>query len=165
MRGNTKLTLAIILGAAGLLLGVLGTLTAYNAKNAVDSDINSAAEVQALVEDKFQEAQARQDQIEASQKTDAEKFVDQLTKGEKNLLGKINGNHNGIKKLRRQTRNLRSQLNTLQNRDRALSNEIDQIENDQNADYNQLNQRINRTNKNVQQLQNQVSRIRGQIGG
>ena len=165
MSGNTKATLAIIFGVVGILLGVLGTVTAYNAKDAVDSDGSRTAEVQTLVEQKFQEAQARQDQIEASQKSDAEKFVDQLTRGEKNLLQKINGNHNQIKKLKRRTRNLRNQVNSLKSRDVALANEITQVENDQQQDYNQLNQRINNQNQQIQKLQRQVANLRGLVGG
>lgn len=164
MSGNSKVTLAIVLGAVGLLLGLLGTVTAYNAKQAVDSDLSETGEVHALVEQKFQEAQSRQDKIEASQRSDAEKFVAQLTKGESSLLRKISGNHKDVNKLRRQTRKLRNQLNTLNNRNRELNNEIARVENDQNADYNQLNQRINKTNKQVRNLQNQVSNLRGLVG-
>lgn len=165
MSGKTKTTLAILLGVVGILLGVLGTITAYNAKDAVDSDLNSTAEVQSLVESKFQEAQAKQDQLEASQKSDAEKFVSQLTQGNKNLLRKINGNHQRSKKLQRQTRALRSQVNALKSRDNQFENELAQVENDQDSDYAQLNQRINRLNKQIQKIQNQVSRLRGFVGG
>jgi predicted RNase H-like nuclease (RuvC/YqgF family) len=165
MSGKTKTTLAIVLGVVGILLGVLGTITAYNAKDAADSDVNSAAEVQALVETKFQEAQAKQDQLEASQKSDAEKFVSQLTRGNKNLLQKINKNHQRTKRLQRQFRNLRNQVNALKSRDKQFENEVAQVENDQDSDYAQLNQRVNRLNKQIQQLQNQVSRLRGFVGG
>jgi predicted RNase H-like nuclease (RuvC/YqgF family) len=165
MSGKTKTTLAIVLGVVGILLGVLGTITAYNAKDAVDSDVNSTAEVQALVETKFQEAQAKQDQLEASQKSDAEKFVSQLSQGNKNLLQKINQNHRRAQKTQRQTRTLRRQVNALKSRDNQFENELAQVENDQDSDYAQLNQRVNRLNKQVQQLQNQVSRLRGFVGG
>ncbi len=164
MSGNTKATLAIVFGVVGILLGALGTITAYNAKDAADSEVNTTAEIQTLVEEKFQEAQSRQDQIEANQKSDAEKFVAQLTRGEKNLLQKIHGNHNQIRKLKRRTRNLRSQVNTLKNRDSALASEINQVENDQQQDVNQLNRRISNQNRQIQQLQRQVSNLRGFIG-
>ena len=165
MSGNTKATLAIVFGVVGILLGILGTITAYNAKDAVDSDAQTTAQVQALVEEKFKEAQTRQDSIEASQRSEAEKFVAQLTKGENNLLKKINGNHQSIKKLKRQVRNLNQQVKTLKNRDNELSSELTQVENEQASEFQQLNQRINKTNNQVQQLQRQVSNLRGLIGG
>lgn len=164
MSGKNKLTLAIVLGSVGLLLGILGTITAYNAKNAVDSDAKSTSEIQAIVESKFQEAQARQDQIEENQRSEAERFVAQLTKGEKNLLQKINGNHRKIKRLNRRTRNLRNQVNGLSNRYGELTSELAQVENDQASDYKQLNQRISAQNRQIQQLQNQMARIRGFVG-
>ena len=164
MTGNTKVTLAIVFSVVGILLGVLGTITAYNAKDAVSSDTEQTAQVQALVDQRFSEAQSRQDSIEASQKSEAEKFVAQLPKGEKNLLKKINGNHQSINRLKRQNRNLRQQVNTLKSRDTGLSNEITQVENDQASDFQQLNQRINKTNNQVQQLQRQVSNLRGLVG-
>lgn len=165
MSGNTKATLAIVIGAVGLLLGILGTVTAYNAKDAVDTEANSASEIQALVDERFKEAQERQDQLEEGQRTEAEKFVDQLTRGEQNLLQKINGNHRKINRLTRQSRNLRNQVNSLKSRDNELSREIGQVESDQQSDFNQLNQRVNRLNNQVQQLQNQMSRLRGLVGG
>lgn len=164
MRSNTKLVIAIVLAAAGVLLGALGAITAYNAKDAVQSDTEQTAMVQALVDQRFQEAQSRQDQIEAQQKSEAEKLVAQLTKGEKGLLQKINSNTHAIKKLKRSNHNLKQQVNTLSSRDREIENEIAQVENDLNADFKQLNGRINRTNQKVQQLQNQVNRLAGFIG-
>jgi len=164
MSGNTKTTLAIIFGVVGILLGALGTITAYNAKDAVDSDSEFNSEVQALVDQRFNEAQSRQDQLEASQKTEAERFVDQLTRGEKNLLQKINGNHKGVNRLRRKVRNLRNQLNSLKSRDQELSREVDQLENELASEYSQVNSRINKTNQQVQKLQRQVANLRGLTG-
>lgn len=164
MSGNTKTTLAIVLGSVGLLLGGLGALTAFNAKKAVDSDAESTSEVHALVDERFQQAQERQDQIEATQKSDAEKFVEQLTQDERTLLRRINGNHRSIRQLNRRTRNLRQEVNTLKTRDNQLSNEIGQVENDQDSDFQELNQRINRLNNQIQQLQRQFSNLRGLVG-
>ena len=165
MTGKTKTTLAIIFGVVGILLGILGTITAFNAKNAVDDDKSQTSEVAALVEQKFNEAQAKQDQAEANQRSEAEKLVAQLTQGKMNLLQKINTNHRQLKKVRRQVKNLSGQVSSLQSRDRELQNEIDQIENDQQADYNQLNGRINNLNRNVQQLQKPFARLNGEING
>lgn len=165
MAGNSKLIVAIVLSVVGVLLGILGTVTAYNAKDAVDSDANTTSEIQTLVQDKFDEAQTKQDQLEASQKSEAEQFVAQLTKGKRNLLQKINNNSKSIKRLQRSNRKLRNQVKTLNDRDRQMSSEVDQIENDQAAEFSQLNQRVNRTNQRVQQLQNQVNRLRGLVGG
>lgn len=165
MTGNTKATLAIVLGAVGLLLGILGTITAYNAKDAVDSDANTSSQVQTLVEQKFQEAQAKQDQLEASQRSEAEQFVAQLTQGKKNLLQKINGNQRKIKKLQKKNRNLTRRVNSLESRDNEFAAELAQVENQQAADFKQLNQRINKTNNQVQQLQRQMANLRGLVGG
>lgn len=168
MSGNTKTTLAIVFGVVGILLGALGTITAYNAKSAVDSDAQMAAEVESLVDERFKEAQARQDQMEADQHSQAEKFVNQLTKGEKNLLAKINGNHQQsnrlerkTRRLNRQVRKLRNQLNTLNNRDRELTNEVAQVEAEQASEFDQLNKRINKTNRQIQRMQRQLSRLVG----
>lgn len=164
MSGNTKTTLAIIFGVVGILLGALGTITAYNAKDAVDSESAFTSEVQAVVDQRFNEAQARQDQLEESQKSEAEKFVDQLTKGEENLLRKINGGHKATNRLRRQVRKLRNQVNSLKNRDRQLTSELNQLENEMANEYGQLNSRINKTNRQVQKLQRQVANLRGLTG-
>ena len=168
MSGNTKTTLAIVFGVVGILLGALGTITAYNAKSAVDSDAQMAAEVESLVDERFKEAQTRQDQMEAEQHSQAEKFVNQLTRGEKNLLAKINGNHRrtnklqrGNRRLKRQVRKLRNQVNTLSNRDRELAGEVAQLEAEQASEFDQLNKRINKTNRQIQRLQRQLSRLVG----
>jgi chromosome segregation ATPase len=165
MSGNTKTTLAIVLAVVGLLLGALGAITAFNAKDAVDSDANTNSEVRALVEDKFREAQDKQDQIEASQASEAEKLVAQLSQGKKNLLQKINGNTRRIAKIQRQNRKLRNQVNALKSRDNEFESELAQVENDQDSDFQQLNQRINRTNNQLQQIQRQIANLRGLAGG
>jgi len=160
MSPNTKQVLAILLGALGLAMGVLGTVTAYNAKNATDTD----GEVAAQVQQRFDEAQARQDELEKTQASDAERLVESLTTGEKSLLKRIHANTASIKRLRRQSRQLRGRVDSLTNRDRELSGEVSSLENDFNEQVRQLNRRINRTNGRLNRQEGQIQRLRGRAG-
>ncbi|MBK8295519.1 MAG: hypothetical protein IPK93_12505 [Solirubrobacterales bacterium] len=71
MSSNTKQILAITLGSLGLVLGIFGTITAYNAKQATENDNSVTTEVQT----QFAAAQASQDAKEATQVSRAEKLI------------------------------------------------------------------------------------------
>jgi chromosome segregation ATPase len=146
MSPNTKQILAITLGSVGLVLGAAGMITAYNAKNAVNDQKN----VTALVEQRFAEAQAKQDKSEKKQVSQAEKLINGLSSSEKNLVKKINNNSQAIK-------SLRNQVNSLSIREQELDNEVNKLSKQQVSDYNELNARIDSTNKQVKKLQNNVN--------
>ncbi len=97
MSDSTKQVLAITLGTLGLVIGVVATIVAYNAKNAA----NSNEEVTRLVDQRFAEAQARQDKLEKQQASDAEQLVASLNRGEKSLIGKIDANQKSIAGLKK----------------------------------------------------------------
>ncbi|MCO5316737.1 MAG: hypothetical protein M9938_11345 [Solirubrobacterales bacterium] len=156
--------LAIVLGALGVLLGALGAITAYNAKQSVRSD----SELTADIKQAFAAEQARQDSIEKKQASDAEKFVADLSSGEKRLVKRIVANTSAIKvqrrrlvRLRRQVRGLRAQTSTLASRDRGLSNELASTEADLGNRIDQVNARVNKVNRRINRQQNQIARLRG----
>lgn len=159
MSSNTKQVLAITLGSLGLVIGVFAVITAYNAKNAVDDE--SAVTTQ--VKEEFAAAQTRQDALEASQASKAEKLIAGLSSSERNLISKISGNSKSIKQLRRKTRSLQQEINSLSSRDKELSSEVTQLSNRQQDDFNKLNGRINSTNKEVNQLQRNIANLRSRV--
>lgn len=149
--------LAIVFGVIGLLLGGLGAITAYNAKQSVRSD----SELNADVRSAFEAEQAKQDELERRQASDAEKFVAELSAGKKALVKRIQSNSASIRKLRRQTRNIARQTRTLANRDRGLTGELAAVESDLGNRINRVNGRVNRVNRRVNDQQRQLARIRG----
>lgn len=149
--------LAIVFGVIGLLLGGLGAITAYNAKQSVRTD----GELNADVRQAFEVEQARQDELEKRQASDAEKFVSELSAGKKSLVRRIQSNTASIRKLRRQTRNLGRQTRTLANRDRGLAGELAATESDLGSRIDRLNGRVNRVNRRMNDQQKQLARIRG----
>ena len=67
MSERTKLILAITLGSLGVALGLLATIVAFNAREEVDSD----QQVSRQVDERFAEAQAKQDRREKEQASEA----------------------------------------------------------------------------------------------
>lgn len=149
--------LAIVLGATGILLGALGAVTAYNAKQSVLSD----SELSADIKRSFEAEQKKQDALEKQQASDAEKFVAELSAGEKSLVKRIQANSRAIRVQRRQIRQIRLQNAALTSRDRELSGELAAAESDLGKRISRLNTRVDRTNRRVNKQQNQISRLRG----
>lgn len=145
MSDRTKLILAVTLGSVGLALGILGTVVAFNARNAVRSNQEIASVVQA----EFAEAQKRQDQLEESQVSGAEKLVDSLSRSEKNQLGKINSNAKATGRLRRRVNNQQSQIDALKSTTRQLSGQVSNLQSQTQKNFNTLNDRIDRTNQRI----------------
>lgn len=149
--------LAIVLGTIGVLLGGLGAITAYNAKQAVRSDSELAADIKSS----FEAEQAKQDALEKRQASDAEKFVADLSAGKKGLAKRIHANSRAIKVQTRQVRRLRARTAGLASRDRGLSDELTTTEADLGNRIDKVNSRVNRINKRINNQQNQISRLRG----
>ena len=145
MSDRTKLILAITLGSVGLALGTLGTIVAFNAKN----DVKSNKEVTAVVEQKFADAQKRQDDLENQQVSGAEKLVDSLSKKEKSQLGKINSNANSISSLRNRVNNQQKQIDSLKSTDQQQANQISNLQKQVQQNFNSLNNRIDKTNQRI----------------
>ena len=159
MSSNTKQVLAITLGSLGLIIGIFGTVVAYNAKQASDDDQNVTAEVQA----QFAAAQSAQDTKEANQASKAEKLIAGLSNNEKSLARKINSNGRGLRQGRKRIRNLRQTTNTLSNRYAELDREITSVENSQQKDFNTLTRRINNLNQEIKDLQRALNRLRNRV--
>ena len=145
MSDRTKLILAVTLGALGLALGTLGTIVAFNARD----DVNSNQEVTAVVEQRFAEAQKRQDDLEADQVSEAERLVDSLSKTEQNQLGKIDSNSKAISSLRQKVNNQQSQIDALKSTNQQQANQISSLQNQVQQNFNSLNNRIDRTNQRI----------------
>lgn len=150
MSDNTKQILAITLGTLGLVIGVVATIVAFNARDAA----NSNEEVTRLVDQRFSQAQARQDALEKKQASDAERLVANLDRGERNLIGKINSNSRSISRIRLKNNNLRSQIRSLSRsygnlstRVSSLSTRVTNLQDQAQGDFNTLNTRIDRTNR------------------
>jgi Mg2+ and Co2+ transporter CorA len=145
MSDRTKLILAVTLGSVGLALGILGTVVAFNARNAVRSN----QEIASVVEAEFAEAQKRQDQLEESQVSGAEKLVDSLSRSEKNQLGKIYSNAKATGRLRRRVNNQQGQIDALKSTTRQLSGQVSNLQSQTQKNFNRLNDRIDRTNQRI----------------
>jgi chromosome segregation ATPase len=145
MSDRTKLILAITLGSVGLALGALGTIVAFNAKN----DVKSNQEVTTVVEQRFAEAQKRQDKLEAKQISGAEKLVRNLSRAEKNQLGKINSNAQSISALRRRVNDQQQQIDSLRSSNRKQATQISNLQKQVQQNFNSLNDRIDRTNQRI----------------
>ncbi len=145
MSDNTKQILAITLGSLGLVIGVFATIVAYNAKNASSSN----AEVTKLVEQRFTEAQAKQDELEKNQVSQAEKLVQSLDQGEKSLVNKINSNAKQITTLQNQVDRQQNQINSLQSDNKQQANQISSLQNQVQSNFNKLNSRIDKTNQRI----------------
>lgn len=149
MSDRTKLILAITLGSVGLALGILGTVVAFNAR----SEAKSNQEITAVVEEKFLGAQKRQDKLEASRASEAEKLVANLTAEEKALLRRVNGGSRVIRSLRKRVSNQQQQIKQLRFTDRQLSGELGDLEAQLRQDFRELNQRVDRLSQRVNRLQ------------
>jgi chromosome segregation ATPase len=145
MSDSTKQILAITLGALGLAIGIVATVVAYDAKNAADSN----EEVTRLVDQRFAAAQARQTALEKKQASQAEKLVAGLTRGEKNLVRKINSNAAAISSLQQQNRRLTSRVNSLAGDLQSLSTEVDDLKAQVQKNFNTLNTRIDKVNQRI----------------
>jgi chromosome segregation ATPase len=150
MSDRTKLILAITLGAVGLALGTLGTIVAFNTKN----DVKSSQEITRVVEEKFAEAQKRQDSLEAKQVSGAERLVRNLSTSERNLLRKISSNSKSIVNLRRRLNSQQQEIGSLKTTDQRLSGQITDLESQVQRNFNELNDRIDR-------LAQRIDRLRG----
>jgi predicted nucleic acid-binding Zn-ribbon protein len=148
MSDNTKQILAITLGTLGLVIGVLAAVVAYNARDAANSD----TEVTKLVNERFAEAQVRQDRLEQKQASDAEKLVASLNKGERNAVQRINANRKSLARLRNSTSALQSQVNSLENENRDLVNQLNNLQTQVQRNFNTLNSRIDKTNQRINNL-------------
>lgn len=149
MSDRTKLILAITLGSVGLALGTLGTIVAFNAKN----EVKSNQEVASVVEAKFAEAQKRQDALEASQVSGAEKLVNSLSSAEKNLIRKINTNASSIDSNRKRLNSQDRQIKALQATDQQLSSQITDLQKQAQRNFNELSDRINKLTKRIDRVQ------------
>jgi chromosome segregation ATPase len=148
MSDRTKLILAVTLGAVGLALGTLGTVVAFNAKN----DVKSNQEITKVVEDKFAEAQKRQDALEAKQVTGAERLIRNLSTSERSLLRKINSNSRTIVNLRRRLNSQQQEIGSLKTTDQRLSGQITDLQRQVQRNFNELNDRIDRLAQRVDRL-------------
>jgi chromosome segregation ATPase len=145
MSDRTKLIIAITLGSLGVALGALGTVVAFNAK----SEADSSQQVAGLVDERFAEAQTRQDRLEEKQASQAEKLVANLTDGEKNLVGKIDSNGDSIATLRKRVNSQQEQINALKSTNRKQSNQISNLQKQVQQNFNSLSDRIDRTNQRI----------------
>jgi predicted nucleic acid-binding Zn-ribbon protein len=153
MSDRTKLILAVTLGSVGLALGILGTVVAFDTK----SDVKSNQEIATVVEARFAEAQKRQDELEASQVSGAEKLVNSLDSAEKNLIRKINGNARAINNLRKQLNTQAGQISSLEDKDRQLSNQIANLQKQVQRNFNQLSDRIDGLQRQITRLQSEIN--------
>jgi superoxide dismutase len=145
MSDRSKLILALTLASVGLALGILGTVVAFNAKN----EVKSNEEVTAVVEQRFAEAQKRQDDLESKQVSGAEKLVDSLSQTEKKQLGKINSNASSIASLQKQLNNQQKQIDSLKSTNKTQSNQISNLQSQVQKNFNSLNNRIDKTNQRI----------------
>lgn len=134
MTDKTRQILAMTLGAVGLVLAIVATIVALNAKQVADSDQTTTAEVRQEVASAL-ESRARQQQKQLGR---VERFVNQLSSEEKGGLGS---------------------LRALKRRVNRLSREVRAIESDQRAESNDTDQRFGATNRNVANLRQQVQRL------
>jgi polyhydroxyalkanoate synthesis regulator phasin len=148
MSDSTKQILAITLGSLGLVIGIVATVVAYNAKDAAHSN----EQVTRLVDQRFTEAQTRQDELEKRQASDAEKLVASLDKGERNLIGRLRANRKALARLAGRVSNLQSQVNSLQNENRDIVNRVDNLQVQVRRNFNTLNTRIDKTNQRIKIL-------------
>ena len=153
MTDRTKLILAITLGSLGLVIGIVAAITAFNAKSEADSD----RDVISTVDQRFAEAQAKQDKLEKKQASDAETLVNSLTGKERSLVRQLNKQSKQIKNLQQKTRNNANSVDTLSSREREQSNEISNVENQQQSDVNSLNRKINNLTQRVNRLSKKVN--------
>jgi chromosome segregation ATPase len=153
MTDRTKLILAITLGSLGLVIGIVAAITAFNAKSEADSD----QDVISTVDQRFAEAQAKQDKLEKKQASDAETLVNSLTGKERSLVRQLNKQSKQIKNLQQKTRNNANSVDTLSSREREQSNEISNVENQQQSDVNSLNRKINNLTQRVNRLSKKVN--------
>jgi len=149
MSDRTKLILAITLGSVGLALGILGTIVAFNAKN----EVKSNQEITSVVEAKFAEAQKRQDALEASQVSGAQKLVNSLSLAEKNLIRKINTNAGAIDSNRKRLNSQDRQIKALQATDQQLSSQITNLQKQAQKNFNELSDRIDQLVQRINRLQ------------
>jgi len=149
MSDRTKLILAITLGSVGLALGILGTIVAFNAKN----EVKSNQEITSVVEAKFAEAQKRQDALDASQASGAQKLVNSLSLAEKNLIRKINTNDGAINSNRKRLNSQDRQIKALQATDQQLSSQITNLQKQAQRNFNELSDRINQLTQRTNRLQ------------
>lgn len=149
MSDRTKLILAITLGSVGLALGTLGTIVAFNAKN----EVKSNQEITSVVEAKFAEAQKRQDALEASQVSGAEKLVNSLSSKEKNLIRKTNTNASSIDSNRKRLNSQDRQIKALQATDQQLSSQITDLQKQAQRNFNELSDRIDKLTKRINRVQ------------
>jgi len=149
MSDRTKLILAITLGSVGLALGTLGTIVAFNAKN----EVKSNQEITSVVEAKFAEAQKRQDALEASQVSGAQKLVNSLSLAEKNLIRKINTNAGAIDSNRKRLNSQDRQIKALQATDQQLSSQITNLQKQAQKNFNELSDRIDQLVQRINRLQ------------
>lgn len=149
MSDRTKLILAVTLGSVGLALGILGTIVAFNAKN----EATSNQELTAVVDQRFADAQKRQDELEASQVSEAERLVNSLSTSESGLIKKINTNASGVSRLTRKFRNIRRQIRGLEAVDNRLSQDLADVQRQVERNLNETEDQINRLNQRVNRLQ------------
>lgn len=155
MSANTKQILAITLGSLGLVLGIVGTITAYNAKKATQDDV----QVTSLVQDEFAKAQAAQDVKDQQTRTQAQEFVDTLGGKEKKLLRSINANGASISKNQKTIKKLQKQVASLRKDQAATDSEISSLSSQQRSDYRNLNNKISQTNASLNQLKKNVHQL------
>lgn len=159
MSDRTKLILAITLGSVGLALGVLATMVAFNARNEVQAN----QEVTTVVEEKFAEAQKRQDELEASQVSDAEKLVGSLSRSQRIQLREVNRNASGIStnaaaisSLQKRQNKQAQEISSLESGDQQLSSQLADLQKQVQRNFNQLSDRIDGLMRQVNRLQVEV---------
>ena len=145
MSDRTKLILAITLGSVGVALGILGTVVAFDAKNEADSN----QEVVRLVDERFAEAQKKQDRRDRKQASQAEKLIAGLSEEEKSLLRKIDSNTDSISTLQKRVNSQQEQINSLKSTNQKQSTQISNLQKQVQQNFNSLNDRIDRTNQRI----------------
>jgi chromosome segregation ATPase len=138
MSDRTKVVLAVAFGAAGLLLGIFATIVAVNARDTA----NSGEAVTEQVRAEFAASQAAQDAREQASLSEAEEFVDSLSRQEKGLIRKLGKTDRRLK---------------------AVRAEVAALEVDQADEFDRVNRRVSKTDQQVARLKRQIANLREQV--
>jgi len=135
---RTKLIIAVTAGLVGLAVAIFATIVAVNARETAQND----SAVQQQVSQQVDDALRAQGRKEARQISQAERFVQSLSQGERTVVREIS-------RLRRSIR--------------ALKVEVASIEADQADEFSRVNSRIDSTNDRVSSLNRRVTRLENEL--
>ena len=138
MTDRTKLIIAVTAGLVGLAVAIFATIVAVNARETAQND----SAVQQQVSQQVDDALRAQGRKEARQISQAERFVQSLSQGERAVVREIS-------RLRRSIR--------------ALKVEVASIEADQADEFSRVNSRIDSTNDRVSSLNRRVTRLENEL--